>query len=407
MSPPRSASERAALSPTVLRLGWVSLLTDVAGDLVTTLLPFFLVGTLGASFGLVGVIDGAAESLSSVLKVVSGRLGDRHVSKKRLVLVGYAIAALSRPLIALAASPLLVLLVRLSDRFGKGLRTAPRDAWIADVTPPEDRGRAYGIHRAMDNAGAFLGPVLGLALYRGLGLPLPWVFAATIVPGVVAVGLAWATPDAPPARAEPAAPSPASAQARAPLPPPLRAFLAIVFLFTLATSSDSFILLLGRSIGLGDTVVLATWIGFAGLRTLVTAPGSALGDRIGRRRSLLLGWVLYAAVYVGLSLVGAWWQWALALAAYTGFYALTEGAERALVADLAPESARGAAFGWFHGMVGLAALPASWGFGWLADRFDMATAFRVDAGLALAAAALLALVSRGDGAERQRPRTAA
>lgn len=393
MSAESPRAPRAPLSKVVLRLGWVSLLTDVAGDLVTTLLPFFLVGTLGASFGFVGVIDGAAESLSSVLKIVSGRLGDGRVPKKRLVLVGYTVAALSRPLIAIAGSPVAVLLIRLTDRFGKGIRTAPRDAWIADATPPEDRGRAYGIHRAMDNAGAFLGPVLGLFLYRGLGIPLAWVFASTIVPGLLAVAFAWSAPEAPVPAAAPSA-GEGGPTAAAPLPGALRAFLAVVLVFTLATSSDSFILLLGRSLGLDDTVVLGTWIGFAGLRTLVTAPGSALGDRIGRRASLLLGWALYAIVYVAFSLVLTWWHWALALAAYAGFYALTEGAERALVADLAPASARGAAFGWFHGIVGIAALPASWGFGVVADRLGMAMAFRIDAGLALAAALAFAIVSR-------------
>ncbi|MFO0680669.1 MAG: MFS transporter [Sandaracinus sp.] len=386
-------SPRAPLSKVVLRLGWVSLLTDVAGDLVTTLLPFFLVGTLGASFGFVGVIDGAAESLSSVLKIVSGRLGDGRVPKKRLVLVGYAVAALSRPLIAIAASPVAVLLIRLTDRFGKGIRTAPRDAWIADATAPEDRGRAYGIHRAMDNAGAFLGPVLGLFLYRGLGIPLAWVFASTIVPGLLAVALAWSAPEAPPSA--PAVETGDAGGAAPSLPGALRAYLAVVLVFTLATSSDAFILLLGRSLGLDDGIVLGTWIGFAGLRTLVTAPGSALGDRIGRRTSLFVGWALYAAVYVAFSFVATWWHWALALTAYAGFYALTEGAERALVAELAPKSARGAAFGWFHGIVGIAALPASWGFGVVADGLGMPMAFRIDAGLALAAALMLAVVSRG------------
>lgn len=393
----------ASLSPTVYRLGWVSLLTDVAGDLVTTLLPFFLVGTLGASLGFVGVIDGAAESISSLLKLFSGRLSDRRVPKKRLVVLGYGIAALVRPLIAVAAAPVHVLLVRVVDRIGKGLRSAPRDAWIADVTAPDQRGRAYGVHRAMDNAGAFLGPVVGLFLYRGLGLDLQLVFAATIVPGVLAVVLALTTKTAPAAPPASEAASAAEVSApSAPLPGKLRAFLVVLFVFTLSTSSDSFILLRGRSVGVDETLVLATWIVFAGIRTLLSAPGSALADRIGRRASLLLGWTLYAGVYLAFSFVEGWASWTATLMIYSGFYALTEGAERALIADLAPVARRGSAFGWFHGVVGMAALPASWAFGAVSDAFDMGVAFRLDAGLAIVAAVALAIVLRAGRRKEQR-----
>lgn len=390
-TPPSSA----ALSPTVYRLGWVSLLTDVAGDLVTTLLPFFLVETLGASFGLVGLIDGAADALSSLLKILSGRLGDGRV--KKMVLAGYGLAALARPLIALASSPLHVLLIRITDRMGKGIRSAPRDAWIADVTPPEHRGRAYGVHRALDNAGAFLGPVIGLFLYRGLNLPLTTVFLATLIPGALAVFLL-ATAKEPvedpaTARAQDVARSSAPAT-KAPFPPGLRGFLIVLFVFGLATASDAFILLLGRSLGIDEGLVLGTWIGFAALRMLLSSPGSALSDRIGRKRSLLLGWSLYALVYFGFSFVSSYLGWAAVLAVYAGYYALTEGAERALVADLAPPDQRGHAFGWFHGTLGLALLPASWAFGAIGDAWDLATAFRVAATVALTASLGLAFALR-------------
>lgn len=398
MPSPAPAPAASTLSPTVYRLGWVSLLTDVAGDLVTTLLPFFLVGTLGASFGFVGIIDGAAESMSSLLKLASGRLSDRRVPKKRLVLFGYGVAALVRPLIAFASLPVHVLVVRVVDRVGKGVRSAPRDAWIADVTAPDQRGRAYGVHRAMDNAGAFIGPVVGLFLYRGLGLDLQVVFAATIIPGVLAVILAATAKEPPTPPTEPAPMAKEPEPKDGALPAKLRAFFAVLFVFTLSTSSDSFILLRGRGLGIDETVVLATWIVFAGIRTLLSAPGSRLADRIGRRASLLLGWGLYAAVYLAFSYVIDWATWAVTLMVYSGFYALTEGAERALIADLAPVTRRGAAFGWFHGVVGLAAFPASWAFGALSDAFDMGFAFRVDAALALVAAVALGLVLRADGA---------
>lgn len=383
------ASEAPALSPAIYRLGMVSLLTDVAGDVVTTLLPFFLVGTLGASFGLVGIIDGAADALASFLKVISGRLGDGRLPKKRLVLAGYALAGLARPLMAVVATPLQVLLVRLTDRIGKGIRTAPRDAWIADVTPEAHRGRAYGVHRAMDNLGSFLGPLVALLLYRVVGLPLPTVFALTILPGALAVILLWVTPEPAPGELRQAAAAPAG-----PLPMRLRAFLVVAFGFALANASDAFVLLLGRTVGLDETWILASWIAFAGVRTLTIAPGSALSDRIGRRTTLLLGWLLYAAVYFAFSLATTPLHWVLTLLPYAGYYGLTEGAERALVADLAPASQRGTAFGWFHGLIGAALLPASAGFGWIADTVDLATAFRAAAGIALIAALGLSAVVR-------------
>jgi MFS family permease len=388
VSEARGASDDAALSPAVFRLGLVSLLTDVAGDVVTTLLPFFLVGTLGASFGFVGVVDGAADALSSFLKVVAGRLGDGRTPKKQLVLAGYSLAGLARPLMALASAPVHVLLIRVTDRIGKGIRTAPRDAWIADVTPPAQRGRAYGVHRAMDNLGAFLGPIVALLLHRGLGLTLPTVFALTVVPGALAVLLLWRTPAPSPS----AAPAPQRAPA-APLPVRLRAFLAVAFVFALSNASDAFVLLLGQEVGLDESEVLGGWIAFAGLRALAIAPGSALSDRIGRRTTLLLGWLLYAASYFSFSVASEPLHWALTLVLYTGYYGLTEGAERALVADLAPGAQRGAAFGWFHGLLGLALLPASAVFGAIADAAGLAAAFRASACVALVAAlALLAVV---------------
>jgi MFS family permease len=392
----RGGPEDAALSPAVFRLGLVSLLTDVAGDVVTTLLPFFLVGTLGASFGFVGVVDGAADALSSLLKVVAGRLGDGRMPKKRLVLAGYTLAGLARPLMALASAPAHVLLIRVTDRIGKGVRTAPRDAWIAEVTPPGQRGRAYGVHRAMDNLGAFLGPIVALLLYRALGLGLPTVFALTVVPGALAVWLLWRTPEPAPSAAPPPPPGPSS-----PLPTRLRAFLAVAFVFALSNASDAFILLLGREVGLDEAGVLGGWIAFAGLRALAITPGSALSDRVGRRTTLLLGWLLYAASYFSFSMASTPLAWGLTLALYAGFYGLTEGAERALVADLAPGPQRGAAFGWFHGLIGLALLPASAAFGAIADAAGLAAAFRAAAFVALVAAvALLGVVRSWPSAAR-------
>lgn len=406
MSAPEPVVEGSAtrLSPTVVRLGFVSLLTDVASDMIIPLLPIFLTTVLHASFGFVGAVDGAAETTASLLKIVSGRLSDRVKRRKPLVVVGYALAALVRPLVALALAPWHVLAVRVTDRVGKGLRSAPRDAWIASVTPFALRGRAFGLHRAMDNLGGFLGPLLGLFLHVGLGLDLRWTFALASIPGFIGVlvlltardtdALAQESATTQPAAATTpsATPRPATPLVRTPLPRALKLFYVVLFFFALAGSSDAFVILRAKDAGASDTWVLLLWTGFSGLRALLATHGSMLSDRFGRRGTLLAGWLLYALVYVAFALVDGVFGFAAVLAIYAGFYALTEGTERALVADLAPASTRGTAFGVFHGVIGLAALPASLLFGAIADATSLKTAFLVDAAIAGVAALLLALL---------------
>lgn len=406
MNTPKTIERGSAsrLSPTVLRLGFVSLLTDVASDMIIPLLPIFLTTVLHASFGFIGVIDGAAETTASLLKIASGRLSDRVTRRKPLVVGGYVLAALARPLVALALLPWHVLAVRITDRIGKGLRSAPRDAWIASVTPAPLRGRAFGVHRAMDNLGAFLGPLLGLLLHVGFGLDLRWTFACASLPGFLGVLVLLTTRDTDAFAQESAAqsaamPSSATLNAthaeptvRAPLPRALVLFYVVLFIFALAGSSDAFVILRAKDVGASDTWVLLLWTGFSGLRALLAMHGSMLSDRVGRRGVLLAGWSLYALVYVAFASIDGVFGFAAVLAIYAGFYALTEGTERALVADLAPESTRGTAFGVFHGVVGLAALPASLLFGAIADATNLETAFLIDAAIAGLAAVLLALL---------------
>ena len=401
-APEPIAGDRAQrLSPTVVRLGAVSLLTDIASDMIIPLLPIFLTTVLHASFGFVGAVDGAADTTSSLLKIVSGRLADRVTRRKPLVAGGYALAALVRPLVALALAPWHVLAVRVTDRIGKGMRSAPRDAWIASVTPPALRGRAFGLHRAMDNLGGFLGPLLGLLLHVGLGWSLRWTFAFASLPGFLGVLLLLTTRDtdalaqASAAATETSAAAPPEPLARAPLPRALVLFYVLLFLFTLAGSSDAFVILRAKDAGASDSTVLLLWTGFSGLRALLATHGSMLSDTVGRRGTLLAGWTLYALVYVAFALVDGVYGFAAVLAIYAGFYALTEGTERALIADLAPASTRGTAFGLFHGVVGFAALPASVLFGAIADATSLKAAFLVDAGLASVAAALLAALLVG------------
>jgi MFS family permease len=376
------------LPRTVLALGAVSLLTDASSEMIFPLLPVLLATLPGAPAAALGLIEGVAEATAAAVKVVSGRLSDRAPKRKPLVVAGYGLSSVVRPLVALATLWPHVLLVRFLDRIGKGVRSAPRDALIAEVTPPGRRGAAYGLHRAMDNAGAVAGPLLAAALLGLLALDLRTVLALSAVPAALAVAvLALAVKE----EARPAPPRAARVDGPAdPLPPEFRRAVAAVTLFTLSASSDSFLLLKAREVGIPAAGVPLVWAFSNAIRAALGTWGGGLSDRLGRKRVLLAAWTLYAACYA----LFAFARTPLALLAVLGVYsihaALSEGAERALVADLVPAGSRGRAFGWFHGLLGLAALPASVGFGLLWTLYGSGAAFLAGAGVALSAAVLLA-----------------
>jgi MFS family permease len=374
----------------VLVLGLVSLLTDVSSEMIYPLLPLFLTGVLGAGPAFLGVIEGVAESTAALLKLVSGHFSDRVSRRKPLVVAGYGLSALARPLIALAATPGFVLGVRFCDRIGKGIRTSPRDALIADSVEPELRGRAYGFHRSMDHAGALIGPLLAAGLLGWFSLDLRTVFWWAAVPGVLAVvllvgGIREASRQFAPARSA----------GKAILPHgKLRAYLLILLLFTLGNSSDAFLLLRATDLGVAPALLPLLWAFFHLVKMLSVFPFGVLSDRIGRRGVIVAGWGVYAVAYCGFALATSAWQiWAL-FAVYGLFYGLTEGAEKALVADLAPAAERGGAFGWFNAAIGLGALPASVLFGVLWQEFGPLAAFGCGATLAAVAAVLLLTVVR-------------
>lgn len=363
--------------------------------MIFPLLPVLLSTLPGAPAAALGLIEGVAEATSAAVKVVSGRLSDRAGRRKPLVVAGYALSSAVRPLVALASAWPHVLLVRFLDRVGKGTRSAPRDALIAEATPPERRGAAYGLHRAMDNAGAVAGPLLAAALLGLLALDLRTVLALSAVPAALAVAvlvLAVREEQRPERhRAERAAAS------ATPLPPAFRRAAAAVALFTLSASSDSFLLLKAREVGVPAAGVPLVWAFSNAVRAALGTWGGGLSDRLGRKKVLLAAWSLYAACYALFALVRS----PLALIAVLGLYsvhaALSEGAERALVADLVPAESRGRAFGWFHGLVGLAALPASAGFGLVWTRWGSSAAFLAGATVALLAALVLAVAVPGRG----------
>ena len=384
-SPPEPGSR---LPSTVVALGAVSLFTDISSEMIYPLLPLFLTG-LGASPTFLGLVEGLAESTAALLKLVSGAWSDRTAKRKPLVVWGYGIASVARPLVALATAPWHVLSVRFADRVGKGIRTSPRDALLADATPPAIRGRAYGFHRAMDNFGAVLGP-LAAWFILGRGVSHRAVFAWAAVPAALALmTLAFVVREPARRAAAPAAQARKPLDLRPPAVPAFRRYLGVVALFTLGNSSDAFLLLRASALGVPEVQVPLLWAAFNVVKSVLSTPFGSLSDRVGRHRIIVSGFVLYALVYAGFAkATNASQVWGLFLV-YAVFFALTEGTEKALVADLVPADVRGRAFGSFHFVVGLLALPSSLLFGWLWKTSGPALPFLVGATFALAAALLL------------------
>jgi MFS family permease len=390
---------KPALGRNVIALAAVSFFTDVSSEMIYPLLPVFLTATLGASASTLGAIEGAAETTASLLKLASGWWSDRVQRRKPLVVFGYTVAAIVRPLVAAAQSASQVLAIRLTDRVGKGIRNAPRDALIAESVDPSIRGRAFGFQRAADHAGGVLGPLIAFALLQWWALEMRSVFWLALIPGAVAVVtvVVFVTEGSRPAagglRQQPAEHREPSAKS-GPLPRSFWAYLGIVLLFTLGNSTDAFLLLRANQLGVSVALIPILWAGLHVVKSLASTPGGALSDRIGRVPTLIAGWTIYALVYFGFAFSSVQWHaWAL-FGAYGLFFALTEGTERALVADFVPATRRGTAFGWFHLTVGLGMLPASVLFGFVWDHFGPHSAFIMGAALAAVAAGGIALIPK-------------
>lgn len=416
-----SATERQAPLPRNVKvLAAVSFLTDVASELVYPLLPLFLTTTLGVSAAGLGVIEGFAESVSSLLRLPAGWWSDRSRRRKPLVVLGYGIAALARPMIGFAQGAGQVLAIRMSDRFGKGIRTAPRDALIADSVPVGQRGYAYGVHRGSDNLGAVFGPLLAWAALTYQWADLRALFLWTALPGVLSVlFLVLYVREAPRPLAAPRVVAAASVKQQTdvdgrPVPAlhregdqPLGAafwkMLAVIFLFTLSLSTDAFLLLRASQLGVPQAMIPILWAALHVVKSSSSFVGGALSDRFGRRPLILTGWGVYAFVYLGFAVASTQWQaWAL-FVVYGLYFGLSEGTEKALVADLAPATRRGAAFGWFNAAVGIAALPASILFGVVWDAYGAEIAFLMAAGIAALSSALFAIVVPAAPNGRQAP----
>jgi MFS family permease len=344
-------------------LAATSFLNDVSSEMVGNLLPIFLAGVLGTRTGAIGLIEGVAETTSSLVKVFSGRLSDALGRRKSLAVLGYGLSTVAKPMLYFARSWGWVLGVRFADRFGKGIRTAPRDALMADSVPAPRRGLAFGVQRAGDTAGAVVGIAVALAILwaqpSGGSLDRP-VFQTivlwSLLPAAAAVlVLTLGAHDVG---------GTAKVEDRprltfAGLDSRFRFFLVIAVVFALGNSSDAFLILRAQAAGLSITGVLGMMLTFNLIYAALAGPAGALSDRLGRRRLLLGGWLLYAAVYAGFALTTTGWHAWLLMGVYGVYYALTEGVGRAFVADLVPAPQRGTAFGLYHAAIGLSALPAS------------------------------------------------
>jgi MFS family permease len=381
-----------------MALAAVSFLTDVSSEMIYPLLPVFLTTVLGANASFIGAIEGAAETTAALLKLASGWWSDRVQKRKPLVVWGYTIASVMRPLVAIATSAAQVLLIRVADRVGKGIRNAPRDALIAESVDPSIRGKAFGFHRAADHAGGVVGPLIAFAVLTYHIAELRTVFWLAAIPGLLSVlVVVLAVRDIP----RPAtAPHAAGPDLRQPLGARFWRVLGVIFVFTLGNSTDAFLLLRASQLGVPVALAPILWAALHVVKSAASTPGGALSDRIGRRPTLIMGWILYAAVYLGFARASVpWHAWAL-FAVYGVFFGLTEGSERALIADLVELERRGTAFGWYNLAIGLGALPASLMFGFVWDHAGAATAFVMGASLALVAA--IGLVVATAGGQQQR-----
>ena len=370
----------------MLALGWVSFFADVASEMIVALLPAFLSTRSGGGALALGAIEGFADAIASLLKLVSGAWADRIGRYRPFVVAGYALAMVAKPFMALAQAAWHVALVRSVDRTGKGLRTSPRDALITAAVAPEERGRAFGFDRAMDHAGAVVGPLLAVGLLYFVTKDLRTIFWLSAIPGaLVMLCLLLFVREQPIEKR--------SAQVlpwQAGLPPAaLLRVLAPLALFTLGNSSDLFLLLLAGEKQSSIYALPILWMALHVVKSMSALLGGRLVDRFGARPLIIAGWTWYALIYAGLALASSQLAIIVLVLVYGLYHGLTEGAEKALVAEIAPLEQRGTWFGWYHLVIGLLAFPASLVFGWIWQHWSSSVAFGTGAALALAAALLL------------------
>jgi MFS family permease len=396
------------VSRNVFFLGWVSFLTDVSSDMIFTVMPLFLLNVLKVSTPIIGLIEGLAEGTASLLKLVSGWLSDRLGKRKGLAVSGYTLSTLAKPFLYIANSWGVVLAVRWTDRVGKGIRSAPRDALVADSTAANEMGRSFGFHRAMDTMGAVVGLSLAaLIVYivQAGGLELTKESFRTLVlvgigPAVLSVILLLFFVKER-RKAKPSNSGDASScqpqcagTARTATDGRFKLFLVIMVIFTLGNSSDAFLILRANDLGFSVYQVLLLFVAFNLVYALAALPAGIISDKLGRKGIIVVGWSIYALSYLGLALASQVWHVWLLFALYGLYYGVAEGVCRAFVCDLAPVEKRGTCYGWYHTAVGLSLLPASVIAGWLWHLIGPAAPFYFGAGMAATAMVGLVLFIR-------------
>jgi MFS family permease len=380
------------LQKNIFFTGLVSFFMDVSSEMIYPLVPVFLASVLGVNKSLIGLIEGIAESSASLLKVFSGWLSDRFGNRKNLMIAGYAISTLSRPVMATAGSWQRILAARFIDRLGKGIRTAPRDAIIAESSKPSHLGRSFGFHRSMDTLGAVLGPGIAFLLLQAFADDYRRVFWLSMVPGVIAVLIIiWCIKD----KKNPAAEKQKPRLSLKAFDLRVKFFILIAALFALGNSSDAFLILRAQQIGIATAMIPVVYLTFNLIYALAGIPAGIAADRFGMKRMILAGFVLFAALYAGFALVtttqGVWLLFAL----YGVFMGLTEGIQKAFLATIIPPALKATAFGVFATAVGLAQLPASLIAGLLWDRVSPSATFYFGAATAALSAILFAVLIVG------------
>lgn len=387
MSNPEPAAARRlfGVAPQVLLLGIASLLNDVSSEMIYPLLPIFLATQTGAGPFVIGMIEGTAEALAAFLKLAAGWLSDRTKRRKPFITVGYALAALSRAMISVAGRWPTVLAARLLDRTGKGLRSAPRDALIGDVTPQAERGRAFGFHRSMDHLGALIGPLAATALLMFWAVQLRTLFLVAVIPAAIGVLMLVLFLREPP-RETAASGSESADIPREPLPRPFWGAITSVAIFYLANSSDVFLILRAYDVGVDAAWIPMLWAGNHVIKSAFSGRAGALSDRVGRGVLLVAGWLSYAVIYLVFPFAGSLWMFVVLFVLYAIPFTLSEGPERAWVTDTVPGRVRGKAFGIYYLAVGTFTLAGTALFGWLYQEVSPRAAFHTGAAIAVVAA---------------------
>lgn len=381
-----------SLPANVKLLGIASLLNDIASEAIYPLMPQFLISVLGGNRFHLGLIEGFADSVASLLKLWSGAKSDKLGQRRTFVVAGYSLTVAIRPLIGIVTAPWQLFAARIVDRIGKGLRTAPRDALIADSSAPEQHGRSFGFHRAMDHLGAAIGPLLSMAFLLLWPDQLRTLFLLTLIPGLVVVVVLYFGLKEKAAHSKGTSAPPAS---DGKLNRNFKVYLAALAIFTLGNSSDAFLLVRAGELGVPTALLPLLWSLFHIVKSLGTLMAGRLADRVGPRPLIAGGWILYAIVYLAFGFMTNATQAWIAFLFYAVFYSVTEPAEKKLVAQLVPADQSGRAFGWFSFAIGIAALPASVIFGWIYEHHGAVASFGWGAGLALVSVGLLSRVKHG------------